>query len=127
MMRRLVRAAIRNATVTRAEGHTLRLDPVILAAAHILPLEEVEIVNHTTGDRFTTFAERAGSGEVLVPRVRAGDVVSVLAWGTMHDGQTLNHTARIVTLDASNRVLSASEVGAHPDALLKAADGTGSE
>lgn len=36
MMRRLVRAAIRNTTVTRSEGVTLKLDPLILAAANIL-------------------------------------------------------------------------------------------
>jgi hypothetical protein len=30
MMRRLVRAAIRNATITRSEGVTLRADPLIV-------------------------------------------------------------------------------------------------
>ncbi len=110
-MRRLVRAAIRNATVTRSEGATLRLDPLILTAANILPLEEVEIVSQATGERVVTFAEAGTAGEVCAPRMRAGDVVSVLSWGTMHDGQTLNHTAKIVTLDASNRVVAVSESG----------------
>lgn len=107
MMRRLVRAAIQNATVTRSEGVTLRIDPLILRAAEILPLEEVEIVHHVTAERFVTFAEAAseGSGEVSVPRVRAGDLVSILSWGTMHDGQTLAHRAKLVTLDGKNRVV----------------------
>jgi len=109
MMRRLVRAAVRNATVTRAEGVTLKIDPLILTAANILPLEEVEVVNHATGERVTTFAEAGASGEVCAPRMRAGDVVSVLSWGVMHDGQTLNHTAKLVTLDASNRVVAVSD------------------
>ena len=109
MMRRLVRAAIRNATVTRSEGVTLRADPLILTAANILPLEEVEIVNQASGERVVTFAEAGSSGEVSAPRMRAGDVVSILAWGTMHDGQTLNHTAKIVTLDAANHVVAVSE------------------
>ena len=109
MMRRLVRAAIRNATVTRSEGVTLRIDPLILTAANILPLEEVEIVNHATGERVVTFAEAGASGEVSAPRMRAGDVVSILSWGTMHDGQTLNHTAKLVTLDAANHVIEVSE------------------
>lgn len=111
MMRRLVRAAIRKATVTTSEGVTLRLDPLILTAANILPLEEVEIVSHVTGEHVTTFAEAGAAGEVCAPRLRAGDVVSVLSWGTMHDGQTLNHTAKLVTLDASNRVVAVDEVG----------------
>ena len=109
MMRRLVRAAIRNATVTRSEGLTLRIDSVLLRAADILPLEEVEIVHHATAQRFVTFAEEGAAGEVSVPRVRAGDTISILSWGTMHDGQTLAHRAKLVTLDASNRVVALVE------------------
>jgi aspartate 1-decarboxylase len=108
MMRRLVRAAIQNATVTQS-GLTLKADPLILAAADILPLEEVEVVNHATGERVVTFAEPGGPGEVSAPRMRAGDVVSILSWGTMHDGQTLAHKAKIVTLDASNTVIALIE------------------
>ncbi|HEX8407647.1 MAG TPA: aspartate 1-decarboxylase [Thermoanaerobaculia bacterium] len=109
MMRRLVRAAIQNATVTRSEGLTLRVDPVLLRAADILPLEEVEIVHHATAQRFVTFAEEGAAGEVSVPRVRAGDTISIVSWGTMHDGQTLAHRAKLVTLDASNRVVALVE------------------
>ena len=110
MMRRLLRAAIRNATVTHGEAVNLRLDPVILHAANILPLEEVEVVNHATGERLMTFAEPAGSGEVHAPRMRAGDTISILAYGLLHDGQTLAHKAKVVTLDASNAVIALVEV-----------------
>ena len=112
MMRRLVRAAIQNATVTGGEGLTLRIDPVILRAANILPLEEVELVDHETGERLTTFAEIGGDGEVVAPHVRAGDIISIVSWGIMHDGQTLNHTAKVVTLDDRNSVVSIMEVAA---------------
>jgi aspartate 1-decarboxylase len=113
MMRRLLRAAVRNATVTSGEGASLRIDPLVLRAANILPLEEVEIVHPVTGAHIVSFAEVAaeGSGEVVVPRLRAGDVVSLLSWGTMHDGQTIAHTARIVTLNDSNVVVSITEAG----------------
>lgn len=111
MMRRLVRAAVQNATVTHSNALNLRVDPLILRAANILPLEEVELVNHATGERFVTFAEAAGSGEVHAPRMRAGDVISILSWGLMHDGQTLNHTAKLVTLGAGNEVTAVLESG----------------
>ena len=106
-MRRLLRAAIRGATVTRGDALTLRVDPILLRAANILPLEEVEIVNHASGGRVTTFAEEGeeGSGVVEAPRMREGDVVSVLSWGLLHDGQTLNHQAIIVTVEG-NRVMA---------------------
>lgn len=111
MMRRLVRAAIRYATVTRGEGQSLRVDPVILRAANILPLEEVEVVHHATGQRVVTFAENGeeGGGEIVVPHARAGDAVSILSWGMLHDGQTLAHRAKLVTLDASNRIVALTE------------------
>jgi aspartate 1-decarboxylase len=111
-MRRLVRAAVQNATVTHGESLTLRVDPLIHRAANILPLEEVEVVSHATGERWTTFAEEAAGGEVHAPRMRAGDVISILSWGLMHDGQTLNHTAKIVTLDGKNAVTAIVERGA---------------
>jgi aspartate 1-decarboxylase len=114
MMRRLVRAAIQNATVTRGEGLTLRIDPVILRAANILPLEEVELVNHASNERFVTFAELGGDGEVAAPRVRTGDTISILSWGLLHDGQTLAHRATLVTLDGANRAIAVSEVAAVP-------------
>jgi aspartate 1-decarboxylase len=112
MMRRLVRAAIQNATVTSGEGLTLRIDPVILRAANILPLEEVELVDHETGERLTTFAEIGGDGEVVAPHVRVGDIISIVAWGVLHDGQTLAHKATIVTLDPDNRVIAVTEAAA---------------
>ena len=108
MMRRLVRAVIRNATITRGEGLTLCIDPVLLRAANILPLEEVEVVHHATGARFLTFAEAAADGarEVSFGRMRAGDVVSIVSWGAMHDGQTLAHRATMVTVDEHNRLIA---------------------
>jgi aspartate 1-decarboxylase len=119
MMRSLVRALVQNATVTHAAAEwpaSLRVDGVILRAAEILPAEEVEIVNVTTGERFRSWAEALpdGCGEVRVhaaPRhpVRAGDVISIVAFGYLHDGQTLHHRAKVVTLDAANRLTSISD------------------
>ncbi|HEV2719002.1 MAG TPA: aspartate 1-decarboxylase, partial [Thermoanaerobaculia bacterium] len=107
MMRALLRSVIRNATVTHADSASLRIDPLLLRAAEILPLERVDLVNVATGAHFTTFAEpgEEGSGEVRVHGpARAGDVVSILCWGFLHDGQTLGHRAKVVTVDGKNRV-----------------------
>ena len=108
-MRTLLRSLIRNATVT-APARGLRLDAYILNAAELLPFEEVEIINDTTGERFRAWVEAApeGSGEVAV-RARQGDVVSIAAFVTLHEGQTLAHKPRVVTLDEKNRVLAATE------------------
>jgi aspartate 1-decarboxylase len=112
MMRSLLRSVIRNATVTHADSVGLRLDPLLLRAAELLPLEEVEVVNVATGAHFTTYVEAGeeGSGEVRVyGPARAGDVISILCWGYLHDGQTLAHRAKVVTVDEGNRVVSLLE------------------
>lgn len=112
MMRRLLRAAVRGVTVTSGEGLALRVDAVMLNASDVLPLEEVEVVNHATGARTTAFIEAGEAGECVVPHARAGDLVSILSWGLMHDGQTLNHAARVVSVDATNTVIAVEEVRA---------------
>jgi aspartate 1-decarboxylase len=91
-----------------------------MTAANLLPREEIEIVVVTTGDRFTTFVEPGESGEVRVHaatehHVRTGEVISILSWGLLHDGQTLGHSAKLVTLDASNRVVSLVEAPSAPE------------
>ena len=111
MMRHLVRAVVRGATATAPASASLRVDPLILRAANILPFEKVEVVHHATGARITTFAEPAaeGSGDVASPGVRAGDPITIVAWGLLHDGQTLAHRVTVVTLGEGNQVMSISE------------------
>lgn len=119
MMRSLLRSVIHNATVTAADAASpvsVRLDPILLRAAELLPLEQVDVVNVANGERFTTYVEPApeGSGEVRVHggethHVRAGDIISILCWGYLHDGQTLGHKAKLVTLDGGNRVVALLE------------------
>jgi aspartate 1-decarboxylase len=110
LIRRLVRSLIRNATVTSAnDSPALRLDLVLMNAMEIRAFEEVEIVNDATGARWTTWVEEGAPGEVRVPRMRAGDKVTILSSGLLHDGQTLAHKARVVSVDSRNALLSISE------------------
>jgi|ERR1044071_6465240 aspartate 1-decarboxylase len=112
MMRALLRSVIRNATVTHAGSASLRIDPILMRAAELLPLEQVDVVNVATGARVTTFVEAAeeGSGAVDVHGVaRVGDAVSILCWGFLHDGQTLAHAAKVITVDEENRVTALAE------------------
>ena len=119
MIRSLIRSVIHNATVTHVDPTwpaALRIDVIILRAAEILPLETVEVINLTSGERFRTWAEpgEEGSGEVRLHAgvrnpMRVGDLITIACFGLLHDGQTLGHHARIVTLDGHNRVIAAEE------------------
>ena len=112
-MRSLLRSTIANATVTDSDltaRVSLRIDPFLLRAAELLPFEEVEVVNLATAERLRTYVEPAeeGSGTVGVHSgARRGDVIAILAFGVLHDGQTLDHKPRIVIVDANNRVVTA--------------------
>jgi aspartate 1-decarboxylase len=119
MIRRLVRSMIRNARVTRTEigGHPgLTVDPHLLAAADIREYESVEIVNLATGDRFTTHvvAGEAGSGAVaslagIHHPLRVGDTIAIICSALLHEGQILDHRARVVDVDEENRVVNLVE------------------
>ncbi|HEV8436356.1 MAG TPA: aspartate 1-decarboxylase [Thermoanaerobaculia bacterium] len=108
----LARAILRNLTVTHGDVRdALRLDPVLLRSAEIRPFEEVEIVNLATGTRLRTWVEEAAetSGEVHAPGARIGDRVTVVAYTMLHEGQTLAHKVKLVSVDAANRVVAITE------------------
>jgi len=110
MIRKLVRSVIRDARVTHAGSAALQIDAYVLRAAEILPFEEVEIVNQTTGAHLRTWIEAAeeGSGEVRMHSgAKPGDIITIACYGMFHEGQTLDHKARVIRLDAQNRLLSA--------------------
>jgi aspartate 1-decarboxylase len=115
VIRNLVRSVIQNATVTHTASDwpvSLRLDPVIMRAAELLPLEEVEIVNISTAARYRTFVQPGESGEVRLHterHARAGDIISIVAFSQLHAGQTLDHRAKFVTLDAHNNVITIAD------------------
>ncbi len=111
MIRSLVRSVIHDAHVTHPGAASLQVDGHILRAAEILPFEEVEVVNNATGERFRTWIQPAaeGSGQVRVPSgARQGDAITLICYGLLHEGQTLDHKPRVIRLDPQNRVLSAT-------------------
>ena len=113
MIRTLARSVIHNATVTSTATDwpvSLRIDPVIMRAAELLPLEEVEIVNLSTAARSRTYVQPGAAGEVHVfASASAGDIISIIAFMQLHAGQTLDHRAKIVTLDANNNVITIAD------------------
>jgi len=39
---------------------------------------------------------------------KPGDVITIVCYGMLHEGQTLDHKARVIRLDPQNRLLSAT-------------------
>ena len=115
MMRILCKSKIHRATVTEAnlnyEG-SLTLDPLLMEAAGLVPLEQVHVLNLNNGARFETYlieGER-GSGTICVNGaaarlVQVGDPVIVLAYALVPEDELSDFTARIVFVDEHNRVV----------------------
>src|SRR5207245_4935829 len=87
----LMKAKLHRATVTQAdleyEG-SIAIDRDLLDASGILPNEQVDVLNITTGARFTTYAIEAPRGSRVIGangaaarRGQTGDKVSVVTYG----------------------------------------------
>ncbi|MEO8033483.1 MAG: aspartate 1-decarboxylase [Acidobacteriota bacterium] len=113
----MLRSVIQDGRVTSSASEgpvSVRLDPVLMRAAELLRFEEVEVVNVATAERWRTYVGTGAPGEIHMHTgdrhpTRSGDVVHILSWGMLHDGQTLTHHVKLVALDERNQVISLSE------------------
>ncbi len=114
MQRFMLRSKIHRATVTGTdldyEG-SLTIDRDLLAAADILPGEQVHVLNVNTGARLITYTIEApaGSGTLLLngPAARLGmpgDQVIVISYCAVEDDEARNLRPRRVLVDRRNRV-----------------------
>lgn len=114
MLRPFLRAKIHRARVTRSDLHyvgSITVDAELLAAADMLPLEEVEVYNITRGTRFATYCipGKPGSGEIGVNGAAAhlahvGDLVIICAYCFLDREELPSHRARVVLVEEGNRV-----------------------
>ncbi len=115
MLRTMLTSKIHRATVTQADLNyvgSVTIDADLLDAAHLLPGEQVAIVDIDNGARLETYAipGPAGSGVIGINGAAArlvapGDLVIILAYGQMDDAEARRHTPRVVFVDEDNRVV----------------------
>ena len=114
MILTMLKSKIHRATVTGCdmsyEG-SITIDPALLKAAKILRHEQVDVLNITTGARFTTYAiaaKKPGGGEVTINGaaarlVQPGDLVIVCTYARMDENEAKNHRPIVVSVDAKNK------------------------
>lgn len=122
MFRTMLKSKIHRATVTQADLHyvgSLTVDRDLLDAADLLPGEQVHVVDVTNGARLVTYViegER-GSGTIGVNGAAArlihpGDIVIVIAYGTLSDSEARAFEPRVVLVDDDNHIVTR---GSHLD------------
>ena len=113
MLRTMLKSKIHRATVTQADLHyvgSVTIDADLMDAADLLEGEQVTIVDIDNGNRLVTYAitgER-GSGVIGINGAAAhlvhpGDLVILIAYGTMEDAEAREYRPRVVFVDADNK------------------------
>jgi aspartate 1-decarboxylase len=133
MLRTMLKSKIHRATVTQADLHyvgSVTIDADLMDAADLLEGEQVTIVDIDNGARLVTYAitgER-GSGVIGINGAAAhlvhpGDLVILIAYGTMDDAEARAYRPRIVFVDADNKPIDlGSDPAFVPDDISAAAE-----
>lgn len=116
MILTMMKGKIHRAVVTQADLHyegSISIDRDLLDMAGILPNEQVDILNITNGERFTTYAITAPRGSktfglngAAARRVQLGDKVIIIAYAQMEAEVAKNYDPKVVLLDEDNDVIS---------------------
>jgi aspartate 1-decarboxylase len=120
---------IHRARVTHSDLHyvgSLTVDLDLMDAAHLLPGQQVSIVNVDNGERFETYliAGARGSGVIGVNGAAAhkadiGHTVIVIAYAQMTRDEALGFTPSVVHVDRNNRIV---QIGKDPAAATEGAE-----
>jgi aspartate 1-decarboxylase len=115
-MRTMLKSKIHRARVTDGnidyEG-SITIDRGLMAAADILPYEQVHVLNINNGARFSTYAieGKEGSGEICLNGAAArlavkGDLVIILTYTQVPEEEAREHRPGIVHVDEKNRIVT---------------------
>lgn len=116
-MRVMLKSKIHRARVTGAnldyEG-SITIDRVLMAAADILPFEQVEVLNINNGTRIVTYAVEGEKGEICLNGAAArsgtiGDIILILSYTHVVDPEAQRIAPRIVYVDEKNALTAVRE------------------
>lgn len=113
-MRSMLKSKIHRARVTDAnidyEG-SITIDKKLMAAADILPYEQVHVLNVNNGARFTTYAieGKEGAGDICLNGAAArlgikGDIVIILTYAQVPEEDLKNYHPRVVHVNKNNAI-----------------------
>lgn len=110
----MMKSKIHRATVTQADLHyegSISIDKDLLDAADIMVNEQVDILNITNGERFTTYAIEAPSGSktfglngAAARRVQIGDRIIIITYAQMSAKKAKDYKPNVVMLDENNEL-----------------------
>lgn len=114
MNRTLLKSKIHRATVTDANLNytgSIAIDPELVAAADLLPFEQVDIYNCNNGERFHTYVIFGKPGEITLNGaaarlVQPGDLVIIASYAQYTPSEWAEHKPKLIFVDAANRQIN---------------------
>lgn len=124
VMRIMMKSKIHRATVTQADLHyvgSVTIDSALMEAADLLEGEQVAIVDVTNGARLETYAIAGPRGSGIIGingaaahLVHPGDLVIIMSFALVDDGEARTLVPRVVHVDGQNRVVKLGSDPAEP-------------
>ena len=121
-MRTMLKSKIHRARVTANnvdyEG-SISIDIRLMAAADILPFEQVHVLDINNGARFTTYAIKGQEGEICLNGAAArlvslGDKVIILTYTEVAEEDLPDYAPKLVYVDRNNSITrTANCIAAH--------------
>lgn len=114
MLLTFMKCKLHRATVTQADMHyegSISIDQDLLEAAGMLPNEQVDVLNITTGARFTTYAILAPRGSRVIGingaaarLAQPGDLVIVIAYCQVTAEEARRHEPTVILVGEGNSI-----------------------
>jgi len=98
---------------------SVSIDTRLMAAADILPFEQVQVLDINNGARFTTYAIEGSEGEICLNGAAArlvslGDKVIILTYTEVAEEDLPGYAPRLVYVDEHNAITrTSSGIAAH--------------
>lgn len=118
MHRRMMKSKIHRATVTDSNLHyegSITIDEKLMEMADIIPYEQVDIYNVTSGERFHTYAIKGerDSGVICINgaaahKAKKGDIIIIVTYADFEGKELESFKPKKVYADELNRIKSAT-------------------
>jgi aspartate 1-decarboxylase len=125
MLRSMMKSKVHRAKVTQADlayVGSCTLDATLMEAAHLLPGEQVDIVDLTNGNRLTTYLIEGprdsgivGINGAAAHLIHPGDLVILIAYGLFETAEAKTFEPSVVFVDESNVI---TRIGSDPAEVL---------
>jgi len=118
MHRRMMKSKIHRATVTDSNLHyegSITIDEKLMEMADIIPYEQVDIYNVTSGERFHTYAIKGerDSGVICINgaaahKAKKGDIIIIVTYADFEEKELESFKPKKVYADELNRIKSST-------------------